>query len=88
MSTYDAGGCPLPSGGLLTPRRFLQLGMGLGMSSGMDELHWLLESAFRHDGAGLSSAFIRQVDYKTGSTFENNPIFSILHESIVSCRCA
>ena len=36
----------MPSGGLLTPRRFLQLGLCLGSGSGMEELHNLLEWAF------------------------------------------
>ncbi|CEM18612.1 unnamed protein product [Vitrella brassicaformis CCMP3155] len=37
---------PLPSGGLLTARRFLQLGMGFGMASGFEYTHYLIEQAF------------------------------------------
>lgn len=36
----------MPSGGTLTPRRFLQLGIILGLTSGMETLHFLLEEAF------------------------------------------
>src|SRR5262249_24398457 len=33
----------LPSGDVLTSRRFRQLGMGLGMSDGAEQLHYLLD---------------------------------------------
>lgn len=36
----------LPDGGLLTPRRFLQLGLRLGTSAGFETLHFMLESSF------------------------------------------
>lgn len=36
---------PLPSGGFLTPHRFLQLGLCLGSGTGMEDLHYLLEDA-------------------------------------------
>jgi pimeloyl-ACP methyl ester carboxylesterase len=37
---------PLPGGGTLTARRFLQLGLLLGSSSGFEALHQLLEAPF------------------------------------------
>merc|ERR1719379_1055270 len=37
---------PLPDGGLLTSRRFLQLGLRLGTSAGFETLHFMLEGSF------------------------------------------
>ncbi len=72
----------LPGGGTLNPRRFQQLGMGLGASGSFEELHYLLETAFVH-GANepeLSFTFLRGIE--NSLTFEENPIYAILHESI------
>jgi pimeloyl-ACP methyl ester carboxylesterase len=63
----------LPSGDRLTPRRFRQLGQVLGMSTGAERLHYLLElpagsPAFLHDvGAALP--------------FSRNPLYAIIHEA-------
>ena len=38
-----AGGVKLPSGGVLTVRRFLQLGILLGIDGGMEKLHYMIE---------------------------------------------
>eukprot|EP01052_Picozoa_sp_SAG31_P005306 SAG31_NODE_231_length_19768_cov_9.498170_4_plen_375_part_00 len=81
LAEADGGrGVPLPGGGWLSVRRFLQLGMKTGMKGGMEQLHWQLEGAFRHDGAGLSHKFLSSAAAETESTFETSPIFSILHE--------
>jgi pimeloyl-ACP methyl ester carboxylesterase len=63
----------LPCGDRLTGRRLRQLGHGLGMSDGAEQLHYLLElpidsPAFKHDVE-------RAVDY------DRNPIYAILHEA-------
>ena len=42
----DQGDVYLPSGDLLTVRRFQTLGILLGASDGFEELHYLLEHAF------------------------------------------
>jgi len=72
----------LPGGGLLSPRRFQQLGLGFGASDGFEELHYLLENAFVEgpQGPELSYAFLRGVE--DIQSFDANPIFAILHESI------
>lgn len=36
----------LPRGGRLTARRFLQLGLGLGRTTGLESLHWMLQGAW------------------------------------------
>jgi pimeloyl-ACP methyl ester carboxylesterase len=63
----------LPSGDRLTSRRLRQVGNRLGMSTGADDLHALLElpadsPAFRHDVDGALP-------------FPRNPLYAILHEA-------
>jgi len=75
---------PLPRGGTLTPRRFLQLGLMLGSASGMESLHGLLELARTPPPAAagrFSSTFLLAVE-AAQQDFETNPFFWILHESI------
>ena len=70
----------LPTGGRLTVRRFQQVGFMLGFDDGMENLHYLLESAFC-DGANgdeLSLPFLRALE--NSQSFETNPIFAVLHE--------
>jgi hypothetical protein len=72
----------LPSGGTLTARRFLQLGMGLGgPPSSFASLHSLFNSAFLHDDeTEFRKTFLKAVD--SGQPFDDNPIYYWLHESI------
>jgi pimeloyl-ACP methyl ester carboxylesterase len=63
----------LPSGDLLTPRRFRQVGEALGMSDGAERVHHLVElspdsPAFRHD-------------VEAAVPFARNPLYAILHEA-------
>src|SRR5262245_15721704 len=76
----ERGEIVLPSGDVLTARRFKQLGLLLGMSDGAEKLHYLLErppdsNAFRHD-------------LEHHLPFARNPIFAILHESCYADGCA
>ena len=70
----------LPMGGRLTVRRFQQVGFMLGFDDGMENLHYLLESAFCTgvDGDELSLPFLRALEHS--QSFETNPIFAVLHE--------
>ncbi len=72
----------LPSGVRLTDRRFQQLGMFFGASGGLETMHFLIEKAFitGTNGRELSEYFLAEVEQ--ASCFENNPIFTIMHESI------
>jgi pimeloyl-ACP methyl ester carboxylesterase len=63
----------LPGGAVLHPGRVRQLGNLLGMSDGMERLHYLLELA------PGSSAFLHDVEAAT--SFARNPLYAILHES-------
>ena len=70
----------LPAGGTLSVRRFQQVGFMLGFDDGMENLHYLLESAFCEGVAGseLSYPFLRALE--NTQPFETNPIFAVLHE--------
>ncbi|KAI8357075.1 Alpha/Beta hydrolase protein [Mortierella sp. GBAus27b] len=70
----------LPSGGLLTPRKFQQLGMRFGLSGGMDYVHSLCLQAFvtLNGQEVMSSLFLDEM----ASQDQIPPIYAILHESI------
>lgn len=72
----------LPGGGILTARRFQQLGFGFGGIGGIEHVHYLVEGAFVETPSGreLSYLFLHGVE-KT-QYYETNPIFAILHEAI------
>jgi pimeloyl-ACP methyl ester carboxylesterase len=63
----------LPSGDRLTERRFRQLGQLLGMSTGAERLHYILELPFG------SRAFLHDVD--AAYPFARNPLYAIIHEA-------
>lgn len=72
----------LPSGGQLTARRFLQLGISLGGSpSAFAGLHSLFSSAFlSDDDEQFSKAFLKSID--STQSFDDHPIYYLMHESI------
>ena len=63
----------LPSGDRLSARRFLQLGLKLGMSDGFQQIHHIVELPLG------SPAFLHDVE--RGVKFGRNPIYATLHES-------
>jgi pimeloyl-ACP methyl ester carboxylesterase len=69
----------LPSGDVLTSRRFRQLGMALGMSDGAERLHFLL------DFPAGSPAFLYGVETQT--SFGRNPLYATVHESCYADGC-
>ena len=73
LGHLDAEDVRLASGDRLTSRRFRQVGMWLGSSSGFERLHHLLELPFG------SPAFLH--DAQAASGWERNPIYATLHES-------
>ena len=74
----------LPDGDQLTVRRLQTLGMSLGMGTGADSLHWLLDTAFNTAADGsrgtLSAGFLAAVGQKTD--YSSNPLYMMLHETI------
>ncbi|QOQ39739.1 alpha/beta fold hydrolase [Trueperella pecoris] len=78
----DGHGERLPTGEVLTARRFRMLGIGLGRSYGFEPLHYLLENPFVEgkDGIRLSSRFLNAVGCEL--SYGPNPLYWALHESI------
>mmetsp|Transcript_12891 Transcript_12891/g.24208 ORF Transcript_12891/g.24208 Transcript_12891/m.24208 type:complete len:754 (-) Transcript_12891:120-2381(-) len=72
----------LPSGGILTARRFLQVGIGLGGSpSSFATLHSLFSTAFvSDDDDDFTKAFLKEMD--NIQPFDDHPFYYLLHESI------
>ena len=67
----------LPDGGQLTVPAFQCLGRMLGMSTGSDTLHYLLEDAFT--GGVLSDAFLSQIAAEL--SFAQAPLYALVHEA-------
>ncbi|MFS0703655.1 alpha/beta fold hydrolase [Cellulomonas sp. 179-A 9B4 NHS] len=74
-----AGGVVLPTGEELTVERLQALGMPLGMSTGVDALHWLLETALDRRGEPAHH-LLADVAARTG--FDANPLYAVLQEVI------
>ncbi|PCJ62018.1 MAG: hypothetical protein COA79_04855 [Planctomycetota bacterium] len=71
----------LPDGGILSPERFLDIGSILGSTNGINQLHYFLDDPFLNSKEDkLSFAFVKTVIDRT--SFETNPIYAVLHESI------
>lgn len=74
----------LPSGGTLTARRFLQLGLALGGSpSAFAGFHAMISTAMINpDGSDsdFTRAFLKHVD--SAQSFDDHPIYFWMHESI------
>jgi len=77
-----AGDAVLPTGETLTAERLQTLGMSLGMSTGTDDLHWLLDTALDRRGEP-APGFLAQVAARTG--FATNPLYLVLQEVIYHC---
>ena len=69
----------LPSGDRLSARRLQTLGIDFGMSTGYDNLLWLLDEAVLPSGR-LSDTFLAGVDART--QYWGNPLYAILQEEI------
>ncbi len=72
----------LPAGGVLSARRFLQLGLQFGMSDGFEAVHYLLEEAFVAGPGGqavLNWNFLNRVEQALN--FDTNPIYALLQEA-------
>ena len=74
-----AGDVVLPNGDPFTVQRLQMLGMPLGMSTGIDQLHWQLDTALTPAGE-LSDAFLASVTHEAG--FDGRPLYAVLQEVI------
>ena len=75
-----AGDVRLPDGDSFTVRRLQTLGMPLGMSTGVDALHWLLDTLDPDADGVPDDAFALAVQAQTG--FDANPLYAVLQEVI------
>ncbi|MQL98097.1 hypothetical protein Taro_030811 [Colocasia esculenta] len=82
----EAGGVPLPSGGLLTPRGLQCLGLvALGSSAGFERLHYMIERAWDPilvEGAPRHLSYYFLKAFESWMAFDTNPLYALLHESI------
>ena len=76
----DADDVRLPGGDRLTGRRFRQIGHMLGMGSGAEHLHYILELP------PDSPAFLHDVD--AAGQFPRNPLYAAIHEACYADGCA
>lgn len=75
-----AGDVRLPDGDPFTVRRLQTLGMPLGMSTGVDALHWLLDTLDPDADGVPDDATALAVQTQTG--FDANPLYAVLQEVI------
>ena len=74
----------MPDGGQLTVPAFQCLGRELGMSTGSDKLHYLLEDAFAGDV--LADSFLARAAAEL--SFAQAPLYALLHEACYAQRSA
>lgn len=74
------GDVVLPTGEPFTPERLQMLGQPFGMSTGLDGLHWLLDTIDLDDDGIPSEAFRTAVAHRTG--YDENPLYGVLQEVI------
>ena len=74
-----AGSVVLSDGTPLTVERLQALGAPFGMSTGLDDLHWLLDTALDADGR-VAQAFADEVGHRTA--WDTNPLYAVLQEAI------
>ncbi|KAJ7622510.1 alpha/beta-hydrolase [Roridomyces roridus] len=75
----------LPNGGILTPQRWLQLGIDFGMNGGIDRVHQLVLRAANDLKlfSKLSYGLLHKIETK--QELDSHPFYAILHE-VVYCQ--
>lgn len=75
-------GVQLPAGGLLTPQRFMSLGIGFGVHGGLDGVHGLvLRTANDLETLGfMTRPTLSKIDDR--GAFDDQPLYAVLHEPI------
>jgi pimeloyl-ACP methyl ester carboxylesterase len=80
VDRLEAHDMRLPSGERLSSRRFRQLGMLLGTSSGAERLHYIVELPVD------SPAFLH--DVAAESPWARNPLYAVIHEACYAPGCS
>ena len=95
LTAAEGGKVPvrLPGGGLLTAKRFMQLGISFGGQGGLDTVHDVVLRAV--NDLDLFGFLTRQTLYRVeaAGSFDSAPIYAVLHEPIycqggVACKWA
>ncbi|MDO5726317.1 MAG: alpha/beta fold hydrolase [Bowdeniella nasicola] len=78
----------LPTGEVLSSRRFRTIGINLGTDTGYDALHFLLESPFCtvRGHRRLSQSFLTRIGAQL--SFADRPLYALMHETIYAGRSA
>lgn len=71
-----------PNGGNLSPERFQQLGLSLGSHNGADTIHLIVLRLFDDLEVNGRPSFFILDKIQAMHSFDTNPIYAILHESI------
>lgn len=79
IERLDLGVEKLPTGEVLTSRRFRTIGIELGRATGFAALAALLEEPF-HPGGQLRGDFLAELSARL--SFESGPLYAVIHESI------
>lgn len=74
----DAGELVSSAGDVLSARRLQMLGWDFGMSTGVDNLHWLLDTAIEADG-GVAQRFVETAVART--EYVSGPLYLTLQEA-------
>ncbi|ORX46569.1 alpha/beta-hydrolase [Hesseltinella vesiculosa] len=82
VSHLSSNTVPLPNGGVLTPRRFLQLGLMFGMSGGYDSLHETVTLCVNDLKLHKSLTYRTLNHIQHSQSFDTNVLYCILHEAI------
>ncbi|KAG6830888.1 hypothetical protein H0H92_014039 [Tricholoma furcatifolium] len=82
LSYLDQNLVTLPSGGTLTPNRFLHLGLKFGSQGGIDGVHQIVLRATNDLNlfGKLSRRLLQNIEQEQG--LDGNPIYAVLHEPI------
>lgn len=73
----------LPSGGVLSPERFMQIGILFGTHGGLDKVHDAVLRAWNDlDTVGFLTRPTLAVIEGRDLRFDNHPIYAVLHEAI------
>lgn len=81
LASQPNGSVTTPAGNVLSPRSFQLLGLQtLGFSLGLERLNYMLEIALDPSTGAISQRFMK--DFDTSMSWDTNPLYAVLHESI------
>lgn len=82
LSYLERANLKSPNGGNLTPTRFRQLGLDLGMHGGFDHIHNLISKVYYDLSEYKFLTYKSRALIEESLHYDGNPIYAIFHESI------